>query len=99
MFKFTPARLTSVIGSAAFLAASLAAPSLASAQPRGYYDSHHHYHRCVVRHANNGTAVGAVGGGLAAGLLTHSVAGGLIGAGVGAVAGHEIAKNRAYHHC
>ena len=105
MLKFTPARLIAVLGSAAVLATSVAAPEMASAQPRGYYDNYHHYHyyhhshACVRRHANNGTAIGAVGGGLATGLLTHSVTGGLIGAGVGAVAGHEIAKNRSYSRC
>ncbi len=102
MLKFTPARLFAVLGSAAVLATSMAAPTIASAQPRGYYDRYHHYHHyhaCVRRHANNGTAIGAVGGGLATGLLTHSVTGGLIGAGVGAVAGHEIAKNRSYSRC
>ena len=52
----------------------------------------------VHRKANNGTLIGAVGGGL----LGHTVAGHgnktggtLIGAGVGAVAGHEIAKSNA----
>ena len=102
MSTFTPSRLIALVGAAAVLATSMAAPSIASAQPRGYYDSHHRYHRygaCVRRHANNGTAIGAVGGGLATGLLTHSVVGGLVGAGVGAVAGHEIAKNGARSNC
>ncbi len=99
MLKFIPARLVAVLGSAAVLATSMAAPTIASAQPRGYYDNHHHYHRCVRRDANNGAAIGAVGGGLTTGLLTHSVTGGLIGAGVGAVAGHQIAKHRAYSRC
>jgi hypothetical protein len=53
-----------------------------------------------VRHsANNGTATGAVVGGATVGLLSHSVAGGLIGAGVGAVAGHQIAKHDAKRSC
>jgi uncharacterized protein YcfJ len=99
MLRFKPSRLIAALGAGAVLTMTAAAPGLASAQPRGYYDSHHHYHRCVVRHANNGTAIGAVGGGLAAGLLTHSVTGGLIGAAVGGVAGHQIAKHRAYSHC
>jgi uncharacterized protein YcfJ len=94
-----PSRLLAAFGAGAVLAAAVAAPDLASAQPRGYYDSRHHYHRCVRRDANNGTAIGAVGGGLATGLLTHSVTGGLIGAAVGGVAGHQIAKHRAYSHC
>jgi len=53
--------------------------------------------------ANNGTLIGAVGGGL----LGNAVAGHgsrtegtLIGAGVGAVAGHSVAKSRARNrHC
>jgi uncharacterized protein YcfJ len=99
MPHLTPSRLIAMLGAGAVLAAATVAPDMASAQPRGYYDNHHHYHRCVVRHANNGTAIGAVGGGLATGLLTHSVTGGLIGAAVGGVAGHQIAKHRAYGRC
>ena len=99
MPNFKSARFIAVFGSAAILSAAVAAPDMASAQPRGYYDNHHHYHRCVRRDANNGTAIGAVGGGLATGLLTHSVTGGLIGAAVGGVAGHQIAKHRAYGRC
>jgi hypothetical protein len=105
MPNFTPSRLIAILGAGAVLATAVALPDMASAQPRGYYDSHHHYHyyhhyhRCVRRDANNGTAIGAVGGGLATGLLTHSVAGGLIGAAVGGVAGHQIAKHRAYGRC
>lgn len=54
--------------------------------------------KSVKHKANNGTIIGAVGGGL----LGHTVAGHgdktagtLVGAGVGAVAGHEIAKSNA----
>ena len=98
MLKCSSARFTTLLGLAAVLTTA-AAPGFASAQPRGYYDHRHHYHRCVRRDANNGTAIGAVGGGLATGLLTHSVVGGLAGAAVGGVAGHEIAKNRARGRC
>ena len=57
----------------------------------------------IHKKANNGTLIGAVGGGL----LGHTVAGHgdktagtLIGAGAGAVAGHEVAKSRAKkRHC
>lgn len=49
----------------------------------------------VRRNANNGTVIGAVGGGVAGNLIGKNTTGTLIGAGVGAVAGHEIAKNRA----
>lgn len=52
----------------------------------------------IRKKANNGTLIGAIGGGL----LGNAVAGHgartegtVLGAGVGAVAGHEIAKKRA----
>jgi hypothetical protein len=99
MSTFTPARFIAILGSTAVLAAAVAAPDFASAQPRGYYDTSHHYHRCVRRSANQGTATGAVVGGATVGLLSHSVVGGLVGAGVGAVAGHQISKNNAKSRC
>ena len=40
-----------------------------------------------------GTVVGAVGGGLLGGALTHGAAGPLIGAGAGALVGHQVGKN------
>jgi outer membrane lipoprotein SlyB len=87
------------ISLAAVLAGSVFAPA-AEAQTREYYYSHgHRYERCVRHSANNGTATGAVVGGATVGLLSHSVAGGLIGAGVGAVAGHQIAKHDAKRSC
>jgi hypothetical protein len=70
---------------------------------------HHHYHH-YARHdrygrpceydrrnrANTGTAVGAVGGGVLGATLSHGHLGGtLLGAGAGAVAGHEIGKHTA----
>ena len=55
----------------------------------------------ITKKANNGTLIGAVGGGL----LGNAVAGHgsrtggtLIGAGAGAVAGHEIAKHKKCHY-
>lgn len=52
-----------------------------------------------VRHeANKGTAIGAVTGGLLGNVVAghgHKTGGTIIGAGVGAVAGHEIAKSNA----
>ncbi len=67
----------------------------------------HHGHRVLVcptasgvrRNANNGTVIGAVGGGLLGQAIGHNTGGTLIGAGVGAVAGHEVARNRARHNC
>ena len=49
----------------------------------------------VRRNANNGTVIGAVGGGVAGNVIGKNTTGALVGAGVGAVAGHEIAKKRA----
>ncbi len=101
MLKKTSMRLVTGLGAVAVLAGAVSAPDLASAQPRGYYDRYHHYHyyRCVRRSANTGTAAGAVIGGTTVGLLSHSVVGGLIGAGVGAVAGHQIAKSNGKRTC
>ncbi|CAN7527624.1 glycine zipper 2TM domain-containing protein [Phenylobacterium sp. LjRoot225] len=53
----------------------------------------------VRRNANNGTVIGAVGGGLLGNAIGKNTTGTLIGAGAGAVAGHEIAKNRAKKKC
>ena len=91
------------------LAAIVAAPGLASAQTyrddgsRGYYSHHRHYYRhehyrtCGAdrrRRANNGTAIGAVSGGVLGSALGGGHVGNiLLGAGAGAVAGHEIGKN------
>lgn len=76
----------------------VAAPLTAQAQPR------HRYLVCntesgVRRNANNGTIIGAVGGGLLGNAIGHNTTGTLIGAGAGAVAGHQIAKSRAQRKC
>ena len=90
-------RLTMAAMIAASSFALAAAPMIAEAKT----------HRVLicknVKHkANNGTIIGALGGGL----VGHTVAGHgdktagtLVGAGVGAVAGHEIAKNNAKKKC
>jgi outer membrane lipoprotein SlyB len=54
-----------------------------------------------VRHsANTGTVVGAVGGGLLGNAIGGDTGSTLVGAGVGAVAGHQIAKGAAKKkHC
>lgn len=52
----------------------------------------------VKKKANNGTVIGAIGGGVLGNVVAGSgnkTEGTLIGAGVGAVAGHQIAKNKA----
>jgi uncharacterized protein YcfJ len=86
----------------ALLAASaltvVTAPMAADAQPR------HRYLVCntrsaVRRNANNGTLIGAVGGGLLGNAIGKNTTGTLIGAGAGAVAGHQIAKSRAKRNC
>ena len=77
----------------------------------GYYHSGYnrpgynpgYYYSCARaqrRAANNGTLIGAIGGGILGNVVAghHSKLGGtLIGAGVGGVAGHEIARNN--HRC
>jgi uncharacterized protein YcfJ len=46
---------------------------------------------------NTGTVLGAVGGGLLGNSISKGGGGALIGAGVGAVAGHQIAKHNDTH--
>ena len=68
-----------------------AAPALARHHPKKVLVCHASRHR-----ANNGTVIGAVGGGLLGNAVAghgNKTGGTLIGAGVGAVAGHQIAKN------
>ncbi len=84
-----------------------AAPIAASAQPRDDYRDHDHRHKVWIcrdphRAANNGTVVGALGGALVGSALAghgNKLGGALIGGGVGAVAGHQIAKNNAKKSC
>jgi len=89
----------------ATLATAFAAPEMAQARHHYY----HHYYRQTYYHnchrerrhaANQGTVIGAIGGGILGNVIAgrHSrTAGTLIGAGVGAVAGHQIARNQ--HRC
>ncbi|MBV9512226.1 MAG: glycine zipper 2TM domain-containing protein [Caulobacteraceae bacterium] len=89
------------------LAAALALGAV-GASAQGYYDHydsyhhyhayHHYYHACKRRAGNTGAILGGVGGALIGNALGGGhLAGTLIGGGVGAVAGHEIARNNA--HC
>ncbi len=84
--------------------AVLAAPAIGSAQPNGYYDRYHHYHHyrtdgrsceAVKRsHGNNGTAIGAVTGGVLGSTMGHGrFTNVLLGAGAGAIAGHAIGRS------
>ena len=76
--------------------ALIAGPTTASARP--HHHRHHSYARNCRGSANTGTVVGAIGGGLLGNAIGHhSVGGTLIGAGVGAVAGHQIAKSDCKH--
>jgi hypothetical protein len=72
------------------------APGEASARYWRHHHHYHHYNSCAAarhRHARNGTIIGAVGGGLIGNAVTHgSVGGTLLGAGAGAVAGHEVGR-------
>jgi outer membrane lipoprotein SlyB len=46
---------------------------------------------------NTGTVLGAVGGGLLGNSVSKGGGGAIVGAGLGAVAGHQIAKHNATH--
>jgi uncharacterized protein YcfJ len=95
----TSLRKTIIAAALAASALSVAVAPLADAQPR------HRVWVCKttrqVRHAaNTGTVVGAVGGGLLGNAVGHGGTGStLVGAGVGAVAGHQIAKSNAKKKC
>jgi hypothetical protein len=79
------------IGIAAVALVALATPGAADA----HHYRHAHYYSCQ-HHKVVGTVVGGVTGGVIGNLLTHGHGPGtLIGVGVGAVAGHQIAK----HNC
>jgi uncharacterized protein YcfJ len=60
-------------------------------------------HSSCVRHkSNNGTAIGAVAGGVLGNVIAGKgsrTGGTILGAGAGAVAGHQIAKKRARSRC
>jgi hypothetical protein len=63
---------------------------------RYYYDSRHrrHYENCRAA----GTVAGVIGGAVLGNVLTgHSGVGTVVGAGVGGVAGHQIAGNNCRH--
>jgi len=79
---------------AAMAVSVAAAPIAAEARTKHRYLVCNDQH-AVRRNANNGTLIGAVGGGLVGNAVGHNTTGTLIGAGAGAVAGHEIAKSRA----
>jgi hypothetical protein len=78
-------------------AASVALPS----QARYYHHQHHRYYHSngcnYKRSAAVGTVAGAIGGGIVAGAIGHGNGPGtLLGAGVGALAGHEIGKTKCH---
>lgn len=94
-------------------AAILVSSGLATAAPAAQAAEKHHDGQKKVlvckdtRASNNkGTVIGALGGGLLGNVVAghgHKTAGTLVGAGVGAVAGHEVArrnneKNRDCHY-
>jgi uncharacterized protein YcfJ len=56
----------------------------------------------VTKKANQGTAIGAVSGGVLGNVVAgrgNKTEGTLLGAGVGAVVGHQVAKNKAKKNC
>ncbi len=93
------AKLASTFVLLAATSAFVAAPMIAEAKTR------HRVQVCdsnVRKKANNGTAIGAVSGGLLGNLVAGNGAkteGTVLGAGVGAVVGHSVAKNNAKRNC
>ena len=87
------------------IATALAAATLTAAAPIAEAQPRHRVWVCPssreVRHsANTGTVVGAVGGGVLGSALGGGKTGNtLLGAGAGAVAGHQIAKHHAKRDC
>ena len=81
----------------AFATLSLAAVSVAAAPMIAQAAPHRHKvwvcHNAGRNARNTGTAVGAVAGGLLGNAVSHNAGGTIVGAGVGAVAGHQIAKH------
>jgi len=90
-----------MVAAAAATLGMAVAPGLA--QAHRYYDHVHHryYWRCRAgqrRDTTTGTVLGAIGGGLLGHAIGGRGAGGtIVGAGVGAYAGHEIARSN--HPC
>ena len=93
---------------AAAFTTSMGAASLAEARTyhtnqvgRYYVDRHGNrvyverngYQKNCRSAANTGTAVGAIGGGVLGNALGHNTTSTVLGLGVGAVAGHQIAKS------
>ena len=77
------------------LVASTSIPDYASAATRHHVRHHYTKKRCRVS-ANTGTAVGALAGGaIGYNAGNHGAGSTLLGAGLGAVAGHQVAKS----HC
>jgi len=81
-------------------AVAVAAAALAPASD-GFAHTYRHYHHyrhyahsngCHQRHMTNGTIIGAVGGGVVGGALSHGNAlpAVALGSGLGALAGHAI---------
>ena len=101
-------KLINAVILAGTLSATVAAPMIADARPHRRYHSYQgrtpaQQRACYDRARDarmQGTAVGAVGGGVLGALVggrRHRTAGVLLGAGAGAVAGHEYSRSR--HHC
>jgi outer membrane lipoprotein SlyB len=87
----------------ALAAMAMTVPNFAEAHKRNYRHHHRHYasqnhNNCATQRHNrgrNGAIIGAVGGAVVANSLARGnrTGGTLLGAGVGALAGHEIGKN------
>ena len=86
---------------AALVTATVSLPQAAAARHYHHYSHYRHYssynncHERRQRRGANGAIIGAVGGGVVGNMASsgNRVPGTLLGAGVGALAGHAIGKN------
>jgi uncharacterized protein YcfJ len=88
-------KVLATLGLCATLVGAAALPDVAAA--RTHHPQPHRAYKSCGRSATTGTVIGAVGGGLLGNAVSHGAGGTLIGAGAGAVAGHQIAKSNCRH--
>lgn len=89
--------MKTILHAACAVAAAAAALAPASDGFAHTYRHYHHYrhyasNRCHQRHMTNGTIIGAVGGGVVGGAMSHGNAlpAVALGSGLGALAGHAV---------
>ena len=90
--------LTLALAAAGLMAVTVIPAEVSAATPQRHHYRHYTKKTCRSS-ANTGTDVGAVAGGLIGNRTgNHGVGSTLLGAGLGGVAGHQIAKSSCKHH-